>query len=63
MNFICRASGHKPHRDRWGGPAYGVIRVTTTDGMGTTHSDILIECDRCGEKFVVCKVHMPKDGK
>lgn len=59
MNPICRVVGHKP--PRYGNDAaYGRLILGGVDGIGRCHAHVEAECDRCGERFVVIRVHMPE---
>lgn len=52
--FRCTFFGHRA--DPW---KYGKLREGPVDGIGRIHGDVTAECERCGAKFDVCKVHIP----
>lgn len=67
MSRLCKVLGHKPpvYREKgWWSPGeeYGCVVVGATDGTGRTHAKIYGECARCGTEFLVCRIHLPKNG-
>lgn len=60
---MCSWAGHK-----WNakgvvyGLKYGELRFAGTDGMGVTHADVIVRCERCGKGYPLCKIHLPKNG-
>lgn len=67
MNLLCKLFGHKPPQYGshlgWGGFEYMDVRIVTTDGIGRVHADIVGDCPRCKQSYVVGKIHVPKGVK
>lgn len=66
MNMLCTLFGHKPPvyaKKGWYSPGeeYGTIRLGVIDGLGTQHAMVEAECARCGQRFIVARVHLPKE--
>lgn len=65
-NLTCKLFGHKPpvygEKGWWSpGEEYGRVIVGPTDGTGRVHARVEAECARCGEKFIVARIHLPKE--
>lgn len=66
MNILCKWFGHKPPvygpKGWWSpGEEYGRLRNLITDGCGRVHAIVTGECARCGEKFDMARVHLPRE--
>lgn len=63
MSIICKLFGHKPlTTDGWcGGVGYANVGYTARDGLGTDHLYLSTKCPRCGVKYWICNVHVPRD--
>lgn len=66
MKWLCKLFGHQPPiyaKPCWGGTGqeYAKVKPGTVDGVGRWHSTVESECPRCGEKFMLCRIHVPKD--
>lgn len=74
MKILCRMFGHKPPvyapRGWWSpGEQYahfkyhenslGVVSIARADGTGRLHANVYSECPRCGEEFMLCRIHPP----
>lgn len=62
MNLLCRWFGHQPPvyaAKGWYSPGEEYARVLPggEDGMGIRHDRVESECPRCGEKFILCRIH------
>lgn len=60
MTLACALVGHKTVRGYCGGLPYFRITNTTVDGIGRVHAWLDTECIRCGERFTIGMVHLPK---
>jgi hypothetical protein len=63
MNLICKWFGHKlPYRNRtgWFSPGEQYVRMKGgyTDGIQRIHVDLYAECERCGDKYLLCRSHV-----
>lgn len=59
MNIVCAVTGHKSPTFE-GQAAYGTLVEAGTDGIGRKHGYAKAVCARCGEEFIVIKVHLPR---
>jgi len=65
MSILCKLFGHQPPvyaTKGWYSPGeeYGQLTDYVTDGAGRIHAKVEAECARCGTKFTVARVHLPK---
>ena len=62
MGLICKAFGHTTQGENPKSPGAEYMECIpyTRDGMGTEHAYIKANCQRCGEKFDVGKIHIPE---
>lgn len=65
MKWLCRMVGHKPPvyaKSGWYSPGeqYGEVNVLGEDGIGRVHAFVKGKCTRCGDTFVVVRIHVPK---
>lgn len=44
-----------------GDAPYGDPEYVTTDGMGTGHYSVFVNCAKCGERFELVRFHVAKD--
>lgn len=63
--LICKIFGHQPPvyaRKGWYSPGEQYAQLTSrqVDGIGRVHCTVASECPRCGDKFVLCRVHLPQ---
>jgi len=64
MSIWCKIFGHKPPAySRVIGGEYMKVSLTEVDGIGRQHAHVNAECSRCGENFLVGKIHVPKRTK
>lgn len=54
MSIICKLFGHSTKTTR-----YAKARYLATDGMGTEHYILNMECPRCGARHDVGRMHAP----
>ena len=40
------------------GTPYAWMHHSVIDGIGRIHGDMYATCDKCGEKFLMCKIHV-----
>ena len=60
MSLVCKAFGHKPPIYKSGlGSEYAKASEGYKDGIGRLHSEVRGECARCGNTFLICKIHLP----
>lgn len=64
MGLLCSIFGHKPpvYRQKgWWSPGeeYATVILRGVDGIGRQHAEVRGECARCGEQFLICRVHLP----
>jgi hypothetical protein len=56
MHPLCWLFGHKSgQRNR-----YGRLVDYATDGIGRVHLFVYVACQRCGDEFQCCMVHLPQ---
>lgn len=65
MNWLCKMVGHKPPvyaKKGWYSPGeeYAKVQFHAEDNIGRQHALVYAECARCGEKFTVCRIHLPQ---
>lgn len=65
MKLLCALFGHKPPayaKTGWYSPGeqYADISSGPTDGIGRVHCEVRGECARCGDRFLLCRVHLPE---
>ena len=53
---MCTILGHRLPT-YCGEPVYGQVRAV--DGIGRHHADVYADCDRCGTRYLVVKIHLP----
>lgn len=60
MSILCALFGHMPpcYKSCPGGE-YAVLQGMGDDGIGRRHARLIAECPRCGEKYEICKTHIP----
>lgn len=57
-NFWCGLFGHH-WVDGWYGDApYLKIQHAGKDGIGRLHGSLHCECDRCGQSYLVARIHL-----
>jgi hypothetical protein len=66
MNLLCRIFGHKPPvyaKTGWWSPGeqYAKVSLDGVDGTGTQHAFVHGVCARCEKKFMVARIHLPRD--
>lgn len=64
MKFVCKIFGHKvpsANRPGWYSPGeeYASLSISLIDGANRQHANINATCERCGEEYLVCRVHLP----
>ena len=57
-NWKCKLFGH-PVSGYMGGVPYGRLKQGPTDGTDTVHMEIVKECDRCKQRLVLARFHLP----
>ena len=65
MKLLCALFGHQPPvyaKKGWYSPGeeYGKVLRDGFDGIGREHALVQAECARCGENFIVARIHLPK---
>lgn len=67
-NLICYIFGHEPpvySNKGWFSPGQEYARVDpkaiTTDGIGRKHAIVYSDCPRCGQRFKLCRIHLPTE--
>lgn len=63
MKFICKIFGHKvpsANRPGWYSPGeqYAKLSAGVVDGANRQHATVHAICERCGEEYLVCRVHL-----
>jgi hypothetical protein len=58
----CQLFGHRLDGYMEGTP-YARLEQGPTDNLGTVHMDLVKKCDRCGQRVIICKFHLPKRWK
>lgn len=43
-----------------GSTPYVFMNGNVTDGIGRIHGDLYAKCDKCGQKFLLCNVHVDR---
>lgn len=66
MKLLCQLFGHQPPvyaRKGWYSPGeeYGRVLRGPIDGLGAEHAKVEAECARCGDKFIVVRIHLPPE--
>ena len=64
MSLLCKIFGHVPaygYGDRPGRGYFNVELPPYEDNIGRLHCDLTCKCERCGIKYNVGKIHLPKD--
>jgi hypothetical protein len=68
MNILCKIFGHSPPvyaKKGWFSPgeeyAQAAPGYRATDGIGRVHVIIEGECARCGKRFHLARLHLPKE--
>ena len=51
--------GHKLGKGWAGGKPYFRITNTYIDGTGKVHADLEDRCDRCGQRYIMGRTHLP----
>ena len=57
--LTCKILGHTPPMYA-GTPSYGRMYRRGADGIGREHGVVYANCDRCGEEYLVIRIHIPK---
>lgn len=58
MRILCRLLGHKPRGSGWWGDVpYLRIKGGNRDNIGRVHGRAYHECARCGETYLVGRLH------
>lgn len=65
MNILCRLFGHRPAFGYGNaeGDGYFDVKIGITDGSGRVHAKLQCNCERCGIKYQVGKIHVPLNMK
>ena len=58
--MLCTLFGHKPPH-YFGKVHYGRVIRGVRDGLGTEHAHVEAECERCRQRFLVIRIHLPPD--
>lgn len=63
--MFCKLFGHKPPvyaEKGWYSPGqeYMKVQLDAVDGSGRQHAVIYADCARCGKRFKVGRIHVPK---
>jgi len=62
MNIFCEWFGHRPEFGYSGeGSGYFEVNGSVTDGIGRVHLYLWCTCERCGERFHVGNIYLPKE--
>jgi len=40
--------------------SYGKVVRHGVDGIGREHAVVYAQCDRCGEDYLIIRIHLPK---
>lgn len=65
MKLLCKWFGHQPPvyaKRGWYHPGQEYADKVTKpypDGIGRLHSLVYSQCPRCGERFLLCRIHVP----
>jgi len=55
----CKIFGHTP--PMYGSTvSYGKVVRHGVDGIGREHAVVYAQCDRCGEDYLIIRIHLPK---
>lgn len=55
----CKILGHKPTPPGWWGDIpYGHLEGMAPDNVGRIHAEVRQECCRCGEFYLVARLHL-----
>ena len=62
LKLTCVLFGHQPETGCHGREGEGYFQVISEgiDGIGTTHARLMTRCERCGTRYQVGKIHLPK---
>ena len=63
MSIKCRLFGHKLSPGYAGHPPYLRPMSYALDGLNTLHWSLYGACERCGEEYVLARLHSDSDGK
>jgi hypothetical protein len=58
--LLCKMIGHVRYAGWWGDALYGPVSGGYTDGIGRSHYQIRLKCDRCGERYTAARFHGPE---
>lgn len=59
--MVCDDNSHVPSRGWAGGIPYFRILPITVDGIGHQHALLEATCKKCGCKYTVGAIHLPKE--
>lgn len=57
MNLLCKLFGHVRRTGWFGDGLYGKVTGGYVDGIGRSHYEVSLQCDRCDEKYVAARFH------
>jgi hypothetical protein len=57
-NLLCLMFGHMRTSGWYGDGLYGEVAPRGTDGIGRLHGVITASCDRCGDTYVLARLHL-----
>jgi hypothetical protein len=60
MNILCALFGHHVPIFRPHGAEYVKVEHFGTDGIGRVHGNLRAVCPRCGRKYLLGRIHIPK---
>lgn len=65
MKLLCTLFGHQPPiyaKKGWYSPGqeYGKVVKGCTDGIGQEHGHVEAACARCGDNFIIARIHIPE---
>jgi hypothetical protein len=55
--LICALFGHVRRSGWWGDGLYGEVCGGYRDGIGRSHYQVRLECDRCGARYTAARFH------
>lgn len=63
MALFCKWFGHVPNhgwKEDKTGNGYFWLTFYAHDGMDVVHANVIGDCERCGIKYQIGRVHLPK---
>lgn len=60
MKLLCKLLGHQPPH-YFGNVHYGRVIRGGIDGLGVEHASVEAECERCGQRYQIIKIHLPPE--